>query len=642
MTTLVFTAPGWPWIAAGALVTAALLATIEWRRSAPRRPLRAALIVVAALALGAIGMRPARSRAISDLTSIVLAAPAGDAVAPAGADAALPIAESLGAALVLRDTVPDVAWLRRHHPGLDTLHVVGSGLDAADRTAARGLVVYVHANAPGRGLTQLAWTRAASLGQPVLVAGRIASAPATLVRLEAPGGTADSTRTDSLGGFAFEVLPRAAGPHLYVMTARADGAAVAETLGVSVEPRRLPRVLVLETAPSFETRHLKTWLGERGGEVAVRSLVARDAYRYEYLNRSELPLRRLTTAAVSAFDVVVTDGRTLASLSSAERAALKIAIADSGRGLLLRADDVVLGGSGPLPDRDFFVAAPAARLAGPAERSSRLTWASRPVPVASWSLQDRFATRSVARTPDGSDVARVAPRGMGRVAITLVREPGRWLLAGDDAAFGEYWTRLLTPLTEGVRLPRWEVAGAGPAVTDAAVDLVLVAGDSATRTIITGPDGVSDTVYLSRDPVEPERRRAAWWPREAGWHRIEGGGATLDLHVVGGSSGELATARRIAATRRTAVGNVVRSGRPGDRPTGYPAGGDAIGGPAARVLRPVDPLPAFVVFVIALAALWLIGGPRGAVAISAPAAVSSSVIPPKNRHRARRGPRRAR
>ena len=88
MTTLVFTAPGWPWIAAGALVTAALLATIEWRRSAPRRPLRAALIVVAALALGAIGMRPARSRAISDLTSIVLAAPAGDAVAPAGADAA--------------------------------------------------------------------------------------------------------------------------------------------------------------------------------------------------------------------------------------------------------------------------------------------------------------------------------------------------------------------------------------------------------------------------------------------------------------------------------------------------------------------------------------------------------------------------
>src|SRR5690606_23609370 len=103
----------------------------------------------------------------------------------------------------------------------------------------------------------------------------------TLVHLEGPGGTVDSIRTDSVGGFSFATLPRAPGRQLHVLTAGAGAAMVAETLGVAVEPRHLPRVLVLEAAPGFETRHLKTWLGAQGGEVAVRSLMGRDVHRYE-------------------------------------------------------------------------------------------------------------------------------------------------------------------------------------------------------------------------------------------------------------------------------------------------------------------------------------------------------------------------
>src|SRR5690606_16923613 len=159
VTTLVFTAPGWQWIAVVATAAAVVLASLEWRRSGPRRALRAALVAVAVLALGVIGMRPARSRPISDATSLVIVtanrgAPDRQTKAQAAA-----IADSLQAALILRDTIPDLAWLRRRQPAIDTLHVVGAGLDAADRRAASGLTVRVHPVTPQRGLVQLAWTR---------------------------------------------------------------------------------------------------------------------------------------------------------------------------------------------------------------------------------------------------------------------------------------------------------------------------------------------------------------------------------------------------------------------------------------------------------------------------------------------------
>lgn len=616
---LVFSATAWPWIAAGSIMAAVLLGALEWRRASARRGMRAALVALAVLSLGAIGLQPARERPIRTAGSLVLATPGGDLHAGRVPARAVALAESLHAPLVVRDTIPDLAWLRRRHPALDTLHVVGGGLNAADRRAAEGLVLRVHVTElPGAGLVRLSWTRAPAVGEPIVVGGRLAgAAPGTWVRLVAPGGVADSVRSDSSGGFVLAARPRAAARQLYVVETVAGGAAIAETLGVAVEPVRPPSVLVLEAAPSFETRHLKTWIGERGGELAVRSLVGRGVHRYEYLNRAEIPLARIAAGTLAGFDVVVTDGRSIASLSPGERAALRSAVADSGRGLLLLADDVVLGRAGTLPDRDFFLAAQPARLAGPDRREVRLAWASRAVPASAWSLPERFGTYAPAADAAGRALIRIAPRGAGRVGVTVITEPGRWLLGGDRAAFAEYWTRLLTPLAAGVRRPRWEVATGAALEVDAGIDLALSGSDTATEAVVTGPGGEPERLVLVGDPVEPTRRRAVWWPREAGWHRIEGGGAALDFRVrPRGPGSTLQASAQVASTRRTAV-----RGRPGAR-----TADDAAALSAVR--RPISPLPFFLSFVVATGLLWVVSGPRAPAGLSEAPRAAAPARPP--------------
>jgi hypothetical protein len=366
-------------------------------------------------------------------------------------------------------------------------------------------------------------------------------------------------------------------------------------------------VLILESAPSFETRHLKRWLAEQGSAVAVRSLVSRGVYRYEHLNRRSLPLAPLTLGALVQFDLVVTDGGTLRALTGAERAALRSVVADSGRGLLLLPDEIVVGGGRGIPDAGFFLAAPAAPVAGAEQRSVRLAGGgpARAIPAAAARIGERFAAAAVLHDADGSPVAAVAPRGAGRVALTLVREPGRWLLAGDTESFAGYWSRLLTPLAAGVSRERWEVVQAHPLRVDEPVELVLTTAPRPVgapaphpAAFVTAPDGGRDSLHLIADPFDPARYRTTWWPRLDGWHRIESEGAALDVHVpAAGGGGTLMAAERLAATRRAAV---MRRD-------------DAAAPAAARAaIRPLSPLPLFLAFVAVTGALWVLDrrGPR--------------------------------
>ena len=601
-----FAAEYWPPVAAGTLLVVVALAALEWRRPAPMRGLRMLLITAAVLALGAIGLRPVRDAVAGSGRTLVLVASHGGGSTGDLVSRGSFIADSIRAgSVVLRDTIPGIGWLRLRHPRLDTLYLVGGALGGADRRAAAGLTLVLDENEPPGGIDHAAWTRDAAVGRPVEIAGRIRDArPGSWVFMDGPG-TRDSVRIDSTGAFTLSARPSAAGRHEYVIGASLREGAVAETLGVAVASPVLPRIMVLESHPSFETRHLKRWLGEQGARVSLRSRTSAETYRYEHVNQTEqISLARLTSALLAQFDVVVSDGATLARLSGAERAALRSAVADSGLGLLLRADDTLLRGGG-LPGADFFVAAPLQRLGGPEQGSVRLSWANDPrrretgaVPAAAWALIDAFGSDMVASDEAGRGVVGRASRGAGRVVLTVVSEPGRWLLSGDPNAFALYWTRLLDELA-GSRSPWWTVAQAGPLIEDEPVELVLENADSPATAAIAGPDGTVDSVYLAPDPVDESRLRGAWWPRTSGWHRLEGGGAATDLHVSSGTSWRpLQETRRIAGTRRIGL-----------------LGGAAPGGAASMVPgvpRPIGAAPFFALFLLSMTGLWVLDRRHGA------------------------------
>ena len=543
-------------------------------------PLRTAALATALASLTVIGVRP-NWRVGATSHAAVLITPGADR------SRAERLADSLGGAPVF-ETVAD-AWL--HRGGLSRLHVVGWGLDADDWTRLESIPVTFHPVALPSGVVEMSWPAQVVLGERVTVDG-VLSRPAPTnhprVELVDPTGVVDTAAVDSGSAFHVEARPRALGRMRYVVRVRAP--AIAETLSVQVLPPPRWRVLILERAPRSETTMLRDWLARRQGVVAVRSTVSRDRVHREFVNRPGTALDVLTGTLLSQFDVVVIDGRTLAHLPDAERGALRRAVAVDGLGVLVVPDttvtdpfffDFALHPAGFLDER---LVRPAWR--GPGDRETPLP----AVAAAPYTLSDRFGTATLLTDGFGHALAQVAPRGAGRVALSLIVGSARWRRSGLGDVYAGYWSRLLAATAAANRAaPRWSIATPGPWTVGRPVAIEATAPGPLAVALVTGPGGI-DTVTLARDSATSGRWRGLFWPRDPGWYGVAGdSSAAIYVQSMASWVGVQASAR-LGATRRALLN------------------GDSDGRtPTVLLAVPARPVPlgwAFGLFLLAAGYLW--------------------------------------
>jgi len=477
---------------------------------------------VALLALAAIGFRPAW-RTPSRAGDVVLSTPGAD---PA---AVRRLADSLGTALVIADPADLRQWLA----SMRRLYVAGWGLDAAEWHALESLPLSFHPTPLLPGISRAYWPAEVVLGDRLIVEGDVAaSRVGHLIYLEDPSGTTDSARLDSSGAFRLEARPRAAGRSLYVLrTATVDRPVAAETLGVAVVAPPSWRVLILEGRPRFETSALRDWLAARGSTVAIRSAVSRDRFRTEFVNRDSVPLATLTSRLVSQFDVTVIDGRTLAALTASERLTLQRAVSGRGHGVLVIPDTVVFDpGTGRFSDRDFFLDFSLRRIGAIDGRLVRPHWAGMerpatvPAPAEPYTLANRFGTESLIEDGTGNVLAQVAPRGVGRVGLSLVTGSARWLRSGEREAFAAYWSRVMSAVAGRPGEDDWRIETSGPLLVHQPLIVDVETTGERQATLVVAPSGTRDSVFLARDPLAPTHWRGTYWPREPGWHEVAAAG----------------------------------------------------------------------------------------------------------------------
>jgi hypothetical protein len=521
--------------------------------------LRTAATVIALLALLGVAVRPRWHST----------APAHEGVlVTAGADPATVrrLADSLGRVPVFLE-----ARAARRDPSLRRLHIVGWGLDPEIWRALDSIPVSFHPAPAAAGIRYASWPATVSLGEDLVVEGELGN-PAAFVALVDPGGAADSVPVDART-FRVVAHPRALGPMLCVLRASLhDRPVAAETIGVMVVPPPAPRVLILESAPRFDTRALRDWLARRHGAVAIRSAVSRNRYRSEFVNRDRDALTPVSPRLLSQFDVVVIDGRSLAALTAGERRALRSAVTASGLGVLLEPDSVLLDRTAGFSDRDFLVDFAFRPIPGLERRTIRPAWpgsdrrALTDVAAEPYTLAPRFGTETL--FDDGSDdaVAQVTYRGAGRIGVSLVRESSRWVRAGERDAFSAYWSRLLTAIAGSGGADRWEIVSPGPWLVDHPITLAVETTRDQPVGVVTAPSGVRDSVFLSSDPLTPGRWQGRFWPREAGWHRIEGPAASGFYAQPADTWRGRQSAMLLDASRRYVVASASLDGAAGRKP----------------------------------------------------------------------------
>lgn len=477
----------------------------------------------AILALAAIGLRPTWPRRALTSESI-LVTPGADAAAVQRLVDSLP-----GAAVFTspEDLTPSSASSRR-------LHVIGWGLHTEQWPELGSWPVVFHPVPIAPGFARVSWSAELDLGDALVIEGRVAGLPAgTTVWCTDPAGRRDSTHTVADGSFQLDARPRGTGRQLYLLQAgAADHPVARETLAVSVITPPQRRILILEAAPSFETSALRDWLAGRGGAVAIRTAVSRDRYRTEFVNRDRLALAPVTDRLLSQFNVVLVDGRTLAGLSAAERTTLRRAVTERGLGVLMVPDTALFDPSVRFSDRGFFIDFAFRRIPDLEERTVRPAWKGQRIAVTSavpaepYVLADRFGIESIVDDGAGQPEAQVAPRGAGRVGVSLVTGSTRWLRSGQRDVYAAYWSRLFAALTAGASTDRVLVETTGPWLVNRPLVLRAAGPGDQPVAILTPPSGTPDTVFLARDPLTPDVRLGVYWPRETGWHQVGGAQAT--------------------------------------------------------------------------------------------------------------------
>jgi hypothetical protein len=419
----------------------------------------------------------------------------------------------------------DAGQLPLREPALGTLTVAGHGLEAAQWQRFPDDLTIDFNPPPLSGLVASAWQRSLPQGEPLIVTGRYADVPsenATTIELLDPAGLTVAAH-DLLSGDAFELITRPKAPGLLEYRLRVlgkEGELHTEPVPVYVRSGERPLLYVLQSAPSFETRQLRNWAGDSSATLVVDTVITKDRELRQLVNAGQLADDRLSPALLGITGLSVVDGRAWAGLDGGRRAWFDAAVRE-GMGLLILADSDL---AAHLEQDD-----PLLQGFGLAEREREQDgyvpeWqglqSEQQLALPGLELVNREGA-ALTRIESGEVVEAYRNVGLGRVAVSILRERHRWLTSGDDATYTAYWARLMGRLGRPGPLPYLL-----PLSDDTwprqhrRVRLCAMAGDTNVSFQVAPLQGKPMLELKSAAPsVGGPRRCAEFWPDRAGWHR---------------------------------------------------------------------------------------------------------------------------
>ncbi len=532
---------------ASVLGLAAVAAIVRLARHAPRwrLPLAAGQVACAVLLYVLLAESP-DGRGDDRLVVITAGATPAQRAAldPAATIVALPDAATVEGAA----PVPDLATALRRSPSVRELRVVGDGLPARDRDAARGIAVRFDPAPSPVGIVDLQWPSRVVAGQRWALSGRVAGVPGARLQLADPAGSVVAKTVAAVdGSFVLEADSRQPGRALFELDRMADEAIVERVpIALSAVAADHPVVLLLSGGPDPEQKYLRRWALDAGVDLRARVGLSE---RVALLQGQP----KLGADDLRAIDLVVVDERSWSALGGGERAALVAAVND-GLGLLLRA-------TGPLPaatasdwkalgfevtaaDLSTSVTLAAVTAGAPsavaADDPSATALSRRPLKA-----NGRDATRLVGSAAN-DDLALWRAQGQGRVGLWWLDDSWRLVLDGHAARYDSLWGGVLA------RLGRARGEAAPEALGIARRGERVVFCGLAGAGSVTPPSG--EPIALLVDPATGDRRCAGFWPRASGWHALALGATTSAFYVLddGVAPGWIATQRR-EATRALAA-----------------------------------------------------------------------------------------
>ncbi|QDP01464.1 hypothetical protein [Thalassotalea sp. PS06] len=230
-----------------------------------------------------------------------------------------------------------------------------------------------------------------------------------------------------------------------------------EQLAVSVIEAPKMTVLMMQSSPSFETRHLKNLLQQQEHGVITRTRISQERFLLQHSNLEQGFAGAATLSAqtnlfdatiLANVDVLLIDGRMVEQLDIAERQSLLAAI-KAGLGVIVLMDNQAsqnalqqLSGLqilksdnrnkkvSPNATELYFSLADGSRLAFLNHQANRFEFAS-------------GQSQILIENPASEQVAMFAQQGQGRITLTSLTNAYQWQLSSNRQDFQTYWQYLM-------------------------------------------------------------------------------------------------------------------------------------------------------------------------------------------------------
>ncbi|MDG6098358.1 hypothetical protein EXU34_12960 [Alteromonas sp. ZYF713] len=322
---------------------------------------------------------------------------------------------------------------------------------------------------------------------------------------------------------------------LALFKASDDQAVAEENVTFEVTRPTLAKLLIRQSAPSFETRHVKNWAAEQGAQVTVETQISKNRYISQHANYPEGDRREDKTAQVDSFDsintlnqyaLLIIDSRGLMNLSQIQQDNLASAVKD-GLGVLVIGDSTLFKENNQPKLLDQFRISQDRAIESD---QSILRWqfdqADEPLSVIAADISASSGFSLVMGAP-GRVIVPGTHYGLGKVAISLTNQTHQWRTAGQIQLYSRYWQFVIESLARQSLAPYLiPVENEQLNIARQPLPRCFSANERLHSRLIDyslkyeGPEGNPVALLPQVDSVNQNMACSVIYPPSSGWHHI--------------------------------------------------------------------------------------------------------------------------
>lgn len=255
--------------------------------------------------------------------------------------------------------IEDIAQLPMYYSHISHLTILGDGLSSnewailnaqyAGIEESRRPVIQTMAYSPMLGLVDMRWPAQLVVAESGQISGRIqgsTASPSTLYKLSLKdpfNQEIESVLLSDNEAFSFAISAGVPGQWEYTLTLTErskPSVKIEEQVAIQIVNAAPVKMMIKQSAPSFESKHLQILVSETGGKVLALTKISKNKDIRQEINLSAADKILVNDAfseqALSFFDFLIVDQLALSELSVAQNIALESAI-KKGLGVLVQA-----------------------------------------------------------------------------------------------------------------------------------------------------------------------------------------------------------------------------------------------------------------------------------------------------------------